>query len=224
MTPVVVPPRARVLIVEDHPIFRERVAELVNKEPDMEVCGETDNIQRALELLRSATPPDVVVLDITLRTSNGLELLKQTRAENITTPALVLSMHDDTLYAERSLRAGARGYVNKIVASAGIINAIRRVLAGEIVVSNNVASRIMSGLATGRASLTGVTQLTDRELEIFELIGRGRTTREIGSRLRLGTTTIDTYRARIKSKLQLQNTSQLTHEAVRWVQSLQQGG
>jgi DNA-binding NarL/FixJ family response regulator len=216
--------RARVLLVEDHPTFRERIAELVDREPDMQVCGEADNIQSALEHFRATPPPDVIVLDISLRTSNGLELLKQLRAADIITPVLVLSMHDDTLYAERALRAGARGYLNKIVASAGIIAAIRRVLAGEIVVNSTVASRIMSGLATGRASLTGVTQLTDRELEIFELIGRGRTTREIGSRLHLGTTTIDTYRARIKTKLQLRNTSQLAHEAVRWVQSLQQGG
>ena len=215
-------PRSRVLIVEDHPLFRERVAELVHKEEDMQVCGEADNIQSALEVLRTPPPVDLVVLDISLRTGNGLELLKQMRAEEITTPVLVLSMHDDSLYAERSLRAGARGYINKVAASAGIMQAIRRVLAGEICVSDQFASNILASLASGRQELGGVAQLTDRELEIFELIGRGRTTREIGERLRLGLSTIDTYRARIKAKLQLQNTSQLTHEAVRWVQAFQQ--
>ena len=212
--------KTRVLIVEDHPMFRERIAQLVAKEPDLKVCGEADNIQSALTLLRTAPRPDVVVLDISLRSGNGLELLKQMRAEGIATPVLVLSMHDDSLYAERSLRAGAQGYITKMEASAGVLAALRRVLAGEIHVSSKIASKIIGSVAAGRKELAGIAQLTDRELEIFELIGRGRTTREIATRLRLGTTTIETYRARIKAKLQIANTAQLTHEAVRWVQSL----
>jgi len=163
-----------------------------------------------------------VLLDITLSGGNGLELLKQMRAEEILTPVLVLSMHDDSLYAERSLRAGAQGYINKMEASAAIMAALRQVLAGEICVSRKIASKIISSAATNRRGLSGISQLTDRELEIFQLIGRGRTTREIGARLHLGITTIDTYRARLKTKLQLENGTQLAHEAVRWMQSVQQ--
>lgn len=214
--------RARVLIVEDHPLFRERLVELIANEPDTQVCGEVDNIQRALEILRLRPAPDVVLLDISLRTGNGLELIKQMRSEKIETPVLILSMHDESLYAERSLRAGASGYVNKSAASAGILSALRRVMRGEIFVSNEVASNILRTVASGRQPLGGIADLTDRELEIFELIGFGRTAREISARLRLGVTTVDTYRARLKAKLQLQNTSQLTREAVKWVQSVQQ--
>ena len=215
------PTPTRVLIVEDHPMFRERIAELVEKEPDLQVCGEADNIQSALTLLRASPAPHVVVLDISLRSGNGLELLKQMRAEGITTPVLVLSMHDDSLYAERSLRAGAQGYITKMEASAGVLAALRRVLAGEIHVSSKVATQLIRAAASGRRDLAGIAQLTDRELEIFELIGRARSTREIATRLRLGTSTVETYRARIKTKLLLENTAQLTHEAVRWVQTLQ---
>lgn len=214
--------KSRVLIVEDHPMFRERLRELIDKENDLEVCGEADNIQAALELLRMPEPVDVVVLDITLRSGSGLELLKQMQAEQLATPVLVLSMHDEALYAERSLRAGAKGYITKYEASPRVMAAIRQVLEGEVYLSSKVATKILGGLSSGARKLSGVEQLTDRELEVFELIGRGRTTREIGSRLHLGTTTVDTYRARIKTKLQIENSSQLVHEAVRWVEAGQQ--
>ena len=210
--------KSRVLIVEDHPMFRERLRELIDKEPDLEVCGEADNIQSALELLRLHAPVDIVMLDITLRSGSGLELLKQMKAEELRTPVLVLSMHDEALYAERSLHAGARGYITKYEASARVMAAIRQVLAGEVCVSSKIASKILGSLAGGARKVRGVEQLTDRELEVFELIGRGRTTREIGARLHLGMTTVDTYRARIKTKLQIENSSQLVHEAVRWVE------
>lgn len=213
---------ARVLIVEDHPLYRERLSELINKEDDLEVCAEADNIQDALQCVRRSPAPDIVVLDITLNGANGLELLKQMRAEENATPVLVLSMHDDSLYSERSLRAGGQGYVNKMEAAAGIMRCIRRVLAGEICLSQEMTAKILGAIASTRRPLGGMSQLTDRELEIFELIGRGRTTREIGVRLNLGTTTIETYRARLKTKLNLENGTQLAHEAVRWVQSLHQ--
>lgn len=211
--------RSRVLIVEDHPMFRERLRELIDKESDLEVCGEADNIQAALELLRMPEPVDVVVLDITLRSGSGLELLKQMQAEHLATPVLVLSMHDEALYAERSLRAGAKGYITKYEASPRVMTAIRQVLGGEVYLSSKIATKILGGLTGGPRKLSGVEQLTDRELEVFELIGRGRTTREIGARLHLGTTTVDTYRARIRTKLQIENSSQLVHEAVRWVEA-----
>jgi len=213
------PAKARVLIVEDHPMFRERLRDLIDKEADLEVCGEADNIQQALQLLRACERIDIVMLDITLRSGSGLELLKQMKAEQLDTPVLVLSMHDEALYAERSLQAGAKGYITKYEASPRVMAAIRQVLAGEICVSSKVASKILGSLAGGPRKLSGVEQLTDRELEVFELIGHGRTTREIGTRLRLGITTVDTYRARIKTKLQIENSSQLVHEAVRWVEA-----
>ena len=211
--------KSRVLIVEDHPMFRERLRELISREPDLTVCGEADNIQTALHILRGLPAVDVVVLDITLRSGSGLELLKQMRAEQIEAPVLVLSMHDEALYAERSLRAGAKGYITKYEASPLVMTALRTVLAGEVYTSSKVDSKILSSLAGGARKLSGVEQLTDRELEVFELIGQGKTTRAIGARLRLGVTTVDTYRARIKTKLQIENSSQLVHEAVRWVEA-----
>ncbi len=214
--------KACVVVVEDHPMFRERLRDLIDREADLEVCGEADNIQAALDLLHSLRRVDIVVLDLTLRSGSGLELLKQMKAEEIATPALVLSMHDEALYAERSLRAGAKGYITKYEPSARVMAAIRQVLAGEVYVSSKVASKILTGLSGGSRKLTGIEQLTDRELEVFELIGRGRSTREIGARLHLGSTTVDTYRARIKTKLQIENSSQLMHEAVRWVEASQQ--
>ena len=214
--------KARVLVVEDHPMFRERLRELISKEPDLMVCGEADNIQTALHILRGLPRVNVVVLDITLRSGSGLELLKQMRAEQIEAPVLVLSMHDEALYAERSLRAGAKGYITKYEASPLVMTALRTVLAGEVYTSSKIASKILSSLARGARKLTGLEQLTDRELEVFQLIGQGRTTREIGARLHLGMTTVDTYRARIRTKLQIANASQLVHEAVRWVEAGQQ--
>jgi DNA-binding NarL/FixJ family response regulator len=210
---------SNVLIVEDHPMFRERLRELIDKEPGLNVCGEADNIETALAVLRGRASVDVVVLDITLRNGSGLELLKHMKAEHLSTPVLVLSMHDESLYAERSLLAGAKGYLTKYEASPRVMAAIRQVLAGEVCVSTKITAKILDGVTNGHRKLSGIEQLTDRELEVFELIGRGRTTREIGRALRLGTTTIDTYRARIKTKLAIQNSSQLVHEAVRWVEA-----
>ena len=208
---------ARVMIVEDHPMFRERLAHLINQEPDMEVCGEADNIRDGFELARTLKP-DVAIVDVTLKGSCGLELIKDLAAAGIDLPILVLSMHDESLYAERVLRAGAKGYITKHEASAQVMNAIRQVLAGEVFLATSAATRILSNLS-GRASkrVAGVERLTDRELEVFELIGRGQTTREVSIRLSLGSATVETYRARIKEKLGLQNATQLQTEAARWL-------
>lgn len=210
----------RVLLVEDHPMFREQLKQLIAKESDMHVCGETDNSGDALELIKSGSP-DVMIVDLTLKGASGLDLLKDLKAQGSSVPVLVLSMHDELLYAERVLRAGARGYITKHETSKEVMAAIRKVLGGEIYLGTRIASRVLEGFASQPAAEKGVAQLTDRELEIFELIGHGRTTREISSRLHLGTSTIDTYRARIKSKLNLENGSQLSHEAIRWVSAEQ---
>ena len=208
--------RARVLIVEDHPMFRERLAYLISQEPDMEVCGEADNIRTGFELAQTSNP-DVAIVDVTLKGSSGLELIKNLKAAGLEVPVLVLSMHDESLYAERVLRAGAKGYITKHEASAKVMTAVRQVLAGEIFLGTTAATKILSNLAGRGNALDGVARLTDRELEVFELIGRGQTTREISIRLSLGGATVETYRARIKEKLRLENAAQLQLEATRWL-------
>ncbi len=210
-----------VVIVEDHPMFRERLAELINREPDLEVCGEADNIRDGFNLI-TRSGAQVAIVDITLQGSSGLELLKNLKAAGAELPVLVLSMHDETLYAERVLRAGARGYITKSEASAKIMTALRQVLAGEIYLSPKMATKLLGQLAGGGAPSAGLDRLTDRELEVFNLIGRGQTTREISAALNLGAATVETYRARIKDKLQLENGARLQQEALRWVQGTEQ--
>ena len=209
--------KTKVVIVEDHPLFRERLALLINKEPDMEVCGEADNIRQAMEVIQS-TKPDAAVLDITLKGSSGLELLKDLKAQSIELPVLVLSMHDESLYAERAIRAGAKGYITKDEASDKVMMAIRKVMGGEIYLSEGTTSRILKNITDGKSSVDApaLSNLTDRELEVFQLIGSGKTTREIAETLHLGLTTIDTYRARIKEKLNLRNATELIHQATDW--------
>jgi DNA-binding NarL/FixJ family response regulator len=207
-----------VVIVEDHPLFRERLGQLINKAADMKVCGEADNIRDGFALIKDLEPR-IAIVDISLRGSSGLELLKDLRAHGITVPVLVLSMHDESLYAERSLRAGARGYITKNEVSSKVMTAIRRVLKGEIYLNPQFMSRIMSRVMDGRGtSAQPIDRLADRELEVFELIGHGLTTREISAQLGLGATTVDTYRSRIKEKLSLENAARLRFEAGRWVQ------
>ena len=206
----------RVILVEDHPMFREQLAQLISKEPAMMVCGEADNIHDALQLIESKGA-DIAIVDLTLKGPSGLELIKNLKAKELDVPVLVLSMHDESLYAERVLKAGGRGYITKNEVSREVMTAIRAVLRGEIYLPARIASRILESVSSGRKNENGVTQLTDRELEVFELSGRGRSTREISNSLHLGVSTIDTYRARIKTKLHLENSSQLCHEAIRWV-------
>jgi len=206
----------RVVLVEDHPMFREQLAQLINKEATMTVCGEADNIHDALRLIESKKP-DIAIVDLTLKGPSGIELIKNLKAKELEIPVLVLSMHDESLYAERVLKAGARGYITKNEVSKEVMTAIYAVLRGEIYLPARIASRILESVAVGRKNDNGVAQLTDRELEVFELIGHGRSTREISNCLHLGMSTVDTYRARIKTKLSLENSSQLAHEAIRWV-------
>jgi DNA-binding NarL/FixJ family response regulator len=208
--------KSRVILVEDHPMFREQLVHLINKQADMQVCGEADSTREALQLVESEHA-DIVIVDLTLKGPSGLELIKDLKAREIDVPVLVLSMHDELLYAERVIRAGARGYISKHEASNEVMVAIRKVLSGQIYLGGHMASRVLEGFSSHPKQVSGMPLLTDRELEVFELIGRGRTSREISGSLHLGMSTIDTYRARIKTKLNLENASQLAHEAIRWV-------
>ncbi|HEX4667261.1 MAG TPA: response regulator transcription factor [Chthoniobacterales bacterium] len=207
-----------VVILEDHRMFREQLVHLIEKAGDMTVTGEADNIRDGFAVIQQERP-QIAIVDITLRGSSGIELLKDLRAQGIDVPVLILSMHDESLYAERALRAGAKGYVTKHEASENVLIAIREVLRGEIYLNPRFMSRVMSRMMTGRGELKQpIDQLADRELEVFELIGRGLTTREIGAKLGLGITTVNTYRTRIKEKLKLENAARLRFEASRWVQ------
>jgi DNA-binding NarL/FixJ family response regulator len=209
------------MLVEDHPMFRERLAHLINKAQDMETCGETDNIRDAIEMVR-ASRPDVAIVDISLKGSSGLEFIKDLKAQEILLPVLVLSMHDETLYAERVLRAGAKGYITKSEASSEVMLAIRKVIGGEVYLSERMTANILERMSTGGAvESSGEASLTDRELEVFQEIGRGRTSREIAEILTLGATTVDTYRARIKEKLGLRNSAELYQRAAQWVKDQQ---
>ncbi len=209
--------KIRVVLIEDHPMFRERLAQLINKEPDMKVYGEADNIRDGFDLIANAGAT-VAVIDIKLKASSGLELIKNLRSFGIKIPLLVLSMHDESVYAERALRAGAQGYITKQEASTKIMIALREVLAGHVYVGNEVTTKLISHVV-GRRQVQpmGVERLTDRELEVFELLGLGRTARQIREELGLGAATVETYRTRIKEKLNLENAAVLRSEAVRWV-------
>lgn len=208
----------KVLLVEDHPMFREHLGSLIKRELGLSICGEADNIQDAMRLIQE-TQPDVAIVDITLHGSSGLELLKDLKAQNISVNILVLSMHDEDLYAERALRAGARGYISKNEASKEVVKALRSVLNGEIYVSQRMNAKLLSRMTQKRAStvLVGMETLADRELEVFQLLGRGRSTKEIADSLHLGESTVETYRARIKDKLQLRSAAELYLRAGEWV-------
>jgi DNA-binding NarL/FixJ family response regulator len=212
------PDQIRVVLVEDHRMFREQLGHLIDKTEDMAVVGEADNIADGFQLIQQ-TQPNVAVVDITLRGASGLELVKQLSAAKIDVPVLILSMHDESLYAERALRAGARGYVTKHEASANVMAAIRQILTGNIYLNPRfmaqMASKMMKG--GGDDAAQPIDRLADRELEVFELIGRGLTSREISERLGVGVASVDTYRTRIKEKLKLDNMSRLRAEASRWV-------
>ena len=210
--------KIKVVIVDDHPLFRERLAQLINHEPDMEVTGESDTAEDAIQLIRNRSP-DLAIIDITLKGSSGLELIKSIKALSIGVPVLVLSMHEESLYAERALHAGATGYITKHQAADEVLSAIRRVLAGEVYLSEKMTSGFLKSLtSTGVKSISrAVDRLTDRELEVLDLIGRGQTTRQVADKLQLGVATVDTYRARIKEKMNFRNAAELQHFAIRWV-------
>jgi len=206
-----------VVLVEDHRMFREQLGHLIDKTEDMAIVGEADNIRDACKVI-TETRPSVAVVDITLRGSSGLELLKDLRADQIDVPVLILSMYDESLYAERALRAGARGYVTKHEASENVIAAIRQIMRGDIYLKPRFMAQMASRMMLGGAHpVQPIDRLADRELEVFELIGQGMTTRQISEHLGVSMTSVDTYRNRIKEKLKLENMSRLRFEASRWV-------
>jgi len=208
----------RVFIVDDHPVMRAGVRQLIEAEQDLAVCGEADSVNSALEAI-AKTSPDVALVDITLRQSNGLDLIKDLQIRHPKLPVLVLSMHDEAFYAERVLRAGARGYIAKAEGSTKIVEGLRKVLDGGVFVSQRVASSMVSKIVAGSADAGSfsVDRLSDRELQIFELIGQGLQTRDIAQQLHLSPKTVEAHREHIKAKLDMDNASELLAYAVKWV-------
>jgi DNA-binding NarL/FixJ family response regulator len=217
------PPKAkamrRILVVDDHPIVRRGLAELISQEAGLCVCGEAGTAKDGLATLK-ATQPDAVIVDVGLEDSSGIELTRQIRALYPDLPVLVLSMHEEALYAERALKAGANGYVMKLEASETLLKGIKAVLNGELYLSEKIAARLLKGFVgsgqDGEARF-GVESLTDRELEVFDMIGKGLSTREVAGRLNLSIKTVETHRTHIKSKLRLRNSTELTQHAASWV-------
>ncbi|HOF69704.1 MAG TPA: response regulator transcription factor [Verrucomicrobiota bacterium] len=209
--------RARILLVDDHPLVRERLAEIINQEPDLMVCGEAQDRAGALAAM-AAHRPELAIIDLALKDSDGLELIKDIRLHWPNVLMLVVSMYEESLYAERVIRAGARGYVTKQEATRDILSAIRRVLSGRVYLNENVSARIIDRLADRSVpgAATPAEMLADRELQMFELLGRGLAVKEIARRLRIATKTVDTYRRRIREKLNLQTSSQLLQHAISW--------
>ncbi len=213
------PAKKQIFIVDDHPMMRDGLRQLIGGEPDLEVCGEADDAPPALALIESLKP-DLALVDISLRTSSGLELIKDLRLRRPGLSILVISMHDESLYAERVLRAGGRGYIMKQEGGRKLMEAIRRVLGGHTYVSDRMASTIVD-IFSGRRSETAspVEKLTDREFEVFQLIGRGLSTKEIAGHIHVSVKTVEVHRVNIKQKLALQTAPELIRFAVRWVES-----
>jgi len=210
--------RTRILIVDDHPIVRKGIADLVGQKPDFLVCGDADRVEDALPAI-DQLKPDLVIVDLSLKGAGGLELLKDLKIRHPEIPALVLSMHDETLFAERALRAGARGYVMKQEAVNELEHAIRRVLSGKIYLSQAMSDRLLHMVSQGEKvrDRSPMERLSDRELEVFEMIGRGLPMREIAKELHLSVKTIETHRAHIKEKLSITSAVQLVQHATQWV-------
>jgi DNA-binding NarL/FixJ family response regulator len=209
----------RVFLVDDHPMVREHLALMIEQQPDMRVCGEAVDLAQALEGI-GQTQPDIAIIDISLSSSNGLDLIKEIRSRGWSVPILVLSMHEDSLYAERALRAGALGYINKQESSKNILMAIRRVIDGQIHVSSKISEILLKRVISGaeKTDMSPVAMLADRELDVFQLIGRGLSTRKIAESLGLSIKTIETYRGRIKEKLLINDGVQLLRRAMQWVE------
>jgi DNA-binding NarL/FixJ family response regulator len=210
---------SRVLIVDDHPLFREGLRQLIEREPGLSVCGEAADPVSALQLV-TETKPDLVIVDISLGGTSGMDLIKALRSHDPELPVLVVSMHDESLYTERALRAGAMGYVMKDEAPKTVKTAIHRVLAGEMYLSEKMAASLITKLMRGGnvPDESPVSGLSDRELEVFRLLGQGKGRREIAQELNLTLTTINSFSSRIKEKLHLKNSAELLLHAIRWVQ------
>jgi DNA-binding NarL/FixJ family response regulator len=214
----------RIFLVDDHPLVREWLTNLINQQPGLRVCGEAENGQEARERIFDLRP-DVAIVDISLKDSSGIELIKDLKRGCPEVAVLVLSMHEEPHYAERALRAGARGYVMKRETTKKVITAINQVLAGKLCVSETVAAAMATQFVEGKTLATNspVEQLSDRELEVFEMLGQGRTTRQIAETLHLSLKTVQAYCARVKEKLNLTSATELLREAVRWQENAQRG-
>jgi len=212
--------KTKIIIVDDHPIIRKGLSDLINQEKDLAVCGQAEDAHEGLQAIKTLNP-DMVVVDISLKETSGIELIKDIKTQYPNLPVLALSMHDESLYAERALRAGAKGYIMKAEATEKVITAIHKVMSGELYVSDRMAAKMVrklvgSGPAIGTSP---IDRLSDRELEVFLLIGQGRGTRQIAEKLHLSIKTIETYRAHMKEKLNLENAAELLQYAIRWVNS-----
>jgi len=209
--------KATVLLVDDHPIVRQGLTQLINQEPDLAVCGHAEDAASAFHAI-AVYRPDIVILDISLNGPDGLSVLKELRMNDPVLPVLVLSMHDESLYAERALRAGANGYIMKQEATERVLEAIRRIRGGEVYVSDQIAKRLLRQvISSPTAGKSPMEALSDRELTVFRLIGEGRGTREIADDLHVSIKTVESYQAHIKEKLGLSNGRELVQHAIRWV-------
>lgn len=209
--------KSRVFVVDDHPIVRQGLALLINREPDLTVCGEAEDAPAAIQSVAMAKP-DILVVDISLNGPDGLDLLKDIRIRYPQLPVLILSMHDESIYAERALRAGAQGYIMKQEATEKVLVALRRILNHEIYVSERIANRMLQRYigspSVGKPS--SIADLTDRELEVFRLIGEGHSTRRIAEELHISVKTVESYQAHIKDKLSLRSARELVQHAIQW--------
>lgn len=211
--------RRRVLVVDDQPVVREGMAHLINEEPDIAVCGWAENTSEAMEAIQNLDP-DLVTIDLSLQDVSGLELIKEIKAKFPSLPILVLSAHPESFYAERAIRAGAKGYITKYEATEEVLSAIRKVLAGGLYLSPETNERLLySLLDDSKTDESGslVSRLTDRELEVFTLLGRGKSTRQIANQLYVSVKTVETYRLRIKEKLGIESSPELLQYAFHWV-------
>ncbi len=212
--------KKKVIIVDDHPLMRKGLALTLSMEGGLDVCAQTESAEEALDILDEVNP-DVAVIDISLPGMSGLELIKHLKIFNADLKIIVVSRHDEALYAERAIRAGARGYVMKLEAGEVIVDAVSKVLMGGIYVSPEINERLLMGMLSGKDTSTNspLELLSDRELEVFELTGHGMATRDIAERLHLSVKTVESYRARIKNKLDLKNATELIQHAIQWIES-----
>jgi len=212
--------KAKILLVDDHPFMRAGLAQLIDRQPDLAIAGEAENPAAAFRLV-ATVKPDLVLTDLTMPGRSGLEFVKDLRAQHARLAILVVSMHDEAIYAERALRAGARGYIMKEAGGENLLTAIHQVLRGEIYVSPKMAAKVLDDLSARRprGSSSPIGKLTDREFEIFRLIGQGKATRDIAEQLHLSTKTVDVHRSHIKEKLGLSDSTALVRHAVRWIEA-----
>lgn len=214
--------KTRIIIVDDHPVVRYGITQLINAEPNLEVTSGTGSAKEAMRLLEKQLP-DLAIIDLSLDDINGIELIENIHAKYPLLPMIALSMHDESLYAERVLRAGGRGYVMKQAGTETLIEALNRVIDGKVYLSDEMADRLISKIADHKSAThdsSPIESLSNRELEVFELIGRGIKTGRIAEKLNLSVKTIETYRNNIKHKLNIDNSAQLTQQAILWVNSL----